>query len=161
MAIATDEAAQTLTKQERELRKRFVEEYVVDYNAVDAAIRIGFNEQFAVQYAKKFLSEPYTLKLIKEQEEELGQTTDEERHRKRVIAGLYREAHSRFNNGSAKVAAFTQIAKIVGIEAPVKTQQLLPQVGQIDLTKYSDEELEQLEALLAKGSPDAANPESN
>ena len=127
------EMADTLTKQERALRQRFVEEYLTDYDAFAAAIRLGYQEAFAQQYAKQFLTEPYTLKLIKEKEAEFGILTEEDQHRKKIVAGLYREAHSRFNSGSARVAALTQLAKIIGIEAPVKTEQ------QVKLTTDSPE----------------------
>lgn len=146
------EMADTLTKQERALRQRFVEEYLADYDAFAAAIRLGYQEAFAQQYAKQFLTEPYTLKLIKEKEAEFGILTEEDQHRKKIVAGLYREAHSRFNSGSARVAALTQLAKIMGIEAPVKTQQVLPKIGNTDLSKLSDEELAKLEEMMGKAN---------
>lgn len=127
------ELADTLTKQEKALRQRFVAEYLADYDAFAAAIRLGYQEAFAQQYAKQFLIEPYTLKLIKEKEAEFGILTEEDQHRKKIVSGLYREAHSRFNSGSARVAALTQLAKIIGIEAPVKTEQ------QVKLTTDSPE----------------------
>lgn len=143
--------ADTLTKQERSLRQRFVEEYLADYDAVGAAIRLGYQEAFAQQYAKQFLTEPYTLKLIKEKEAEFGILTEEDQHRKKIVAGLYREAHSRFNSGSARVAALTQLAKIIGIEAPVKTE-LKVEAEQQDLSNLSIDELKQFQALMAKAN---------
>ena len=145
------EMADTLTKQERSLRQRFVEEYLADYDAVGAAIRLGYQEAFAQQYAKQFLTEPYTLKLIKEKEAEFGILTEEDQHRKKIVAGLYREAHSRFNSGSARVAALTQLAKIIGIEAPVKTE-LKVEAEQQDLSNLSIDELKQFQALMAKAN---------
>lgn len=146
------ELADTLTKQEKALRQRFVAEYLADYDAFAAAIRLGYQEAFAQQYAKQFLTEPYTLKLIKEKEAEFGILTEEDQHRKKIVAGLYREAHSRFNSGSARVAALTQLAKIIGIEAPVKTQQVLPKIGNTDLSKLTDEELAKLEEMMGKAN---------
>lgn len=145
------EMADTLTKQERSLRQRFVEEYLADYDAVGAAIRLGYQEAFAQQYAKQFLAEPYTLKLIKEKEAEFGILTEEDQHRKKIVAGLYREAHSRFNSGAARVAALTQLAKIIGIEAPVKTE-LKVEAEQQDLSNLSIDELKQFQALMAKAN---------
>lgn len=145
------EMADTLTKQERSLRQRFVEEYLADYDAFAAAIRIGYQEAFAQQYAKQFLTEPYTLKLIKEKEAEFGILTEEDQHRKKIVAGLYREAHSRFNSGAARVAALTQLAKIIGIEAPVKTE-LKVEAEQQDLSNLSIDELKQFQALMAKAN---------
>ena len=138
------ELADTLTKQERALRQRFVAEYLADYDAIGAAIRLGYQEAFAQQYAKQFLTEPYTLKLIKEKEAEFGILTEEDQHRKKIVAGLYREAHSRFNSGSARVAALTQLAKIIGIEAPVKTEQQVklttdsPQLGHLTVAEMEE-----------------------
>lgn len=145
------EMADTLTKQERTLRQRFVEEYLADYDPVAAAIRLGYQEAFAQQYAKQFLSEPYTLRLIKEKEAEFGILTEEDQHRRRIVAGLYREAYSRFNSGSARVAALTQLAKIIGIEAPVKTE-LKVEAEQQDLSNLSLDELKQFQALMAKAN---------
>lgn len=145
------EMADSLTKQERSLRQRFVEEYLADYDAVGAAIRLGYQEAFAQQYAKQFLTEPYTLKLIKEREAEFGILTEEDQHRKKIVAGLYREAHSRFNSGAARVAALTQLAKIIGIEAPLKTE-LKVEAEQQDLSNLSIDELKQFQALMAKAN---------
>jgi hypothetical protein len=50
------------------------------------------------------------------------------------------------------VAAFTQLAKIIGIEAPVKTQQVLPKIGNTDLSKLTDEELAKLEEMMGKAN---------
>ena len=138
------EMADTLTKQEKALRQRFVAEYLADYDSVGAAIRLGYQEAFAQQYAKQFLTEPYTLKLIKEKEAEFGILTEDDQHRKKIVAGLYREAHSRFNSGSARVAALTQLAKIIGIEAPVKTQQEVrvttdsPELGHLSVAELEE-----------------------
>ena len=138
------ELADTLTKQEKALRRRFVAEYLADYDSVGAAIRLGYQEAFAQQYAKQFLAEPYTLNLIREKEAEFGILTEEDQHRKKIVAGLYREAHSRFNSGSARVAALTQLAKIIGIEAPVKTEQQVklttdsPQLGHLTVAEMEE-----------------------
>lgn len=142
------ELSDELTKAERELRNRFVEQYLTDYDEVSACIRLGYQSQFAESYAKKFMLESYTLNRIAEREQEIGLTTDGERHRKRVVSGLYREANSRFNTGSARVAALTQIAKITGIEAPAKVEQ------KVDLTATSPQlahlSIEDLEEIKRK-----------
>lgn len=145
------EMSETLTKQERVLRQRFVEEYLIDYDPLAAAIRLGYQEAFADQYAKRFMRETYTLKRIAEREAEMGILTEEDQHRKKIVAGLYREAHSRFNSGSARVAALTQLAKIIGIEAPVKTE-LKVEAEQQDLSALSMDELKQLHGLMAKAN---------
>lgn len=144
------EFADNLTKQEKGLRQRFVEEYLKDFDARDACLRMGYMSQFADQYSQKFMNEPYTRKLISDREAELGIATEEQQHRRRIVAGLYREAHSRFNSGSARVAALTQLAKIVGIEAPVKTELQVTPKPSMDLSKLSDEEVDALDAMMEK-----------
>lgn len=146
------ELADTLTKQEKALRQRFVAEYLADYDSVGAAIRLGYQEAFAQQYAKQFLTEPYTLKLIKEKEAEFGILTAEDQHRKKIVAGLYREAHSRFNSGSARVAALTQLAKIIGIEAPVKSEVKLTE-AEHDMSHLTLEEKMAIKKKLYPNAP--------
>lgn len=146
------ELADTLTKQEKALRQRFVAEYLADYDAFGAAIRLGYQEAFAQQYAKQFLTEPYTLKLIKEKEAEFGILTAEDQHRKKIVAGLYREAHSRFNSGSARVAALTQLAKIIGIEAPVKSEVKLTE-AEHDMSHLTLEEKMAIKKKLYPNAP--------
>lgn len=143
--------AKTLTKQEQKIRQLFVDEYLVDYDDVGAAIRLGYQEAFAQQYAKQFLSEPYTLKLIKEKEAEFGVLTEEDQHRKKIVSGLYREAYSRANSGSARVAALAQLARIMGIEAPVKTEVKVTDIS----TDMSHLTLEEKLEIKKKLYPDA------
>lgn len=143
------ELADTLTKQERDFRERFVEQYLVDYDAYSAAIRLGYQEAFARQYAKQFMAEPYTLNRIAEREAEMGILTEEDQHRKKIVAGLYREAYNRSNSGSARVAALAQLAKIIGIEAPAKTQQeVRVTTDSPDLSHLSVDELEEIKRKL-------------
>ena len=143
------EMADTLTKQEKAARKKFVDQYMIDFEPVSAAIRLGYQEAFAQQYAKQFMSEPYTLDLIAKKQEELGCSTEEEQHRRRVVAGLYRITGSRFASASAQVAAYSQIAKIVGLEAPVKTQQeVRVTTDSPELSHLSVAELEEIKRKL-------------
>ena len=138
---------QELSAAEKLVRDRFVEEYLKDYDQLGAAIRLGYSEAFASQYATKFMAEPYVRKAITDREEELGLSTEEAQHRRRIVAGLYREANSRFNSGSARVAALGQLAKIVGIEAPVKSEVKLTNTAPA-LDHLSVEELEQIKNKL-------------
>lgn len=142
--------AEPLTKQEKTVRQKFVDQYMVDLEPVSAAIRLGYQEAFAQQYAKQFMGEPYTLELIAKKQQELGCSTEEEQHRRRVVAGLYRITGSRFASASAQVAAYAQIAKIVGLEAPIKTEVSVTPKSSINLSSLTDEEADALQELMDK-----------
>lgn len=118
------EMATNLTELERELRDRFVDEYLKDYDQTRALIRCGYAQQYAKDYAIRFMAEPYTLSRLEEKSRELGVMTEDDIHRKRIIAGLYREANNMGTGSShgGRVSAYSQLSKILGIEAPVKTQ---------------------------------------
>lgn len=137
-----------LTELEKKTRERFVEEYMVDYSPVHALMRIGYTEQFAKDYSARFMSEEYTLNLIKKKEEELGITSEKEVHRRKIVSGLYREAMNLENNGSARVAAYGQIAKVVGIEAPVEAKITVDDTSH--LSNLSVDELKTLHDLIMK-----------
>lgn len=111
-----------LTKTEKGLRDRFVNEYVKDYNAFCAALRLGYAEAYAAQYSQQFLREPYTQQRLAQVQEEIGDA-EEDQHRKRIVAGLYRLAEERGMGSShgGRVAAYNTLVKVMGLEAPVKS----------------------------------------
>lgn len=154
--VITEGIAITLTDDERNLRDRFAKEYLEDYNEVQAAIRLGYAEAYARDYGKRFLSEPYTANKIKELERapDGEALTAEQIARKRRIAQLERQANY-YGPGSshgARVSALTQICKLEGIEAPVKTETSVNLTAGPDVSHLSLAELEQLKNL-AYGKP--------
>lgn len=138
-----------LTELEKKTRDRFVSEYLEDYSAVDACIRMGYSEAFAREYSRQFLAETYVLNKIKEEQAQLGITTEEDVHRKKIVSALYRESNCRGNSGSARVAALSQLCRVTGIEAPVKTQVTVDD-GTKALENLTVEELQQLHSLMQK-----------
>ncbi|MEM1395906.1 MAG: terminase small subunit [Pseudomonadota bacterium] len=56
-------------------QKRFVEEYVVDLNATQAAVRAGYSEKTARQIASEMLSKPYIQDAIAKGQEALSKRT--------------------------------------------------------------------------------------
>lgn len=60
----------TLTKDEQALRELFVDEYLKDYNSIQAAQRIGFMYSFAEDYGPSFLQESFVQRLISEREQQ-------------------------------------------------------------------------------------------
>jgi hypothetical protein len=118
MNIWGDEGQEELTPREQALRDLFVSEYLVDYDPLLACIRVGFNRQYAEQYSKKFMEEPYVQRKLKEltykvpEEEE-----DEESRDKRLVLTVLREAAQ---NGpfASRVAAASKLASILGLDKP-------------------------------------------
>ena len=143
------ECAMPLTESERQLRDRFVKQYLEDYDQVQAAIRCGFSASYAKDYAARFMAEPYTLNRISEASKEMGAVTDEDKHRLRIVASLYREAnyHGHGSSHGGRVSALSQLSKILGIEAPVKTDVKVTGIG-TDLSHLSPAELEAIKSKI-------------
>lgn len=123
--------APDLSKQERALRDRFVDEYLVDYSPLNAARRVGFSNAFAKEYAERFMTEPYVRQRIK-QLETSGQVDEEdleEYNKKRIRAQLMREAHDQFSTGSARVAALGKLMSMYGMDAPTRITQEIEHRG--------------------------------
>jgi hypothetical protein len=133
---------ETLTPKEQVLRDVFVKEYLVDYNAELACIRVGFNKQHASIYSSKFMDEPYVQRKITEltykapEDEE-----DEEQKDKRLVLSVLREA-SQIGPYSSRVAAASKMASILGLDKPVANLleithkggvMKVPGVGDIDI----------------------------
>lgn len=53
-----------LTEHDRQMRDDFVGQYMLDFDPVDAVIRLGYNESYANHMAKQFMMDTYVLNLI-------------------------------------------------------------------------------------------------
>lgn len=117
-----------LTTSEMALRDKFVKEYLKDYDAYAACIRIGYAAAFAKEFCVRFMQETYVLNKIKQveiapPEEDLDETVQ----RRKVYASLWREANT-FGLGSsqsARVAALAKLSAFLGMDAPTRSQQEL------------------------------------
>ncbi len=58
-------------------QKAFIEEYLIDRNATQAAIRAGYSKKSARQVGSENLSKPYILEVINKRLEKLKMTADE------------------------------------------------------------------------------------
>ena len=107
-----------------ELRDRFVQEYLTDYDPFKAAIRIGYAPAYAKDFCQRFMQEPYVLGKIRDAE---GGTTDDldvEVQKKMIVTALWREAKN-MGAGStqaARVAALAKLSAFYGMDAPKKSQ---------------------------------------
>ena len=121
---AEEAMSQNLSAKERELRDKFVEEYLIDFDQTAAAIRIGFSASFAQTYAEKFMTEPYVRKKISDMQTAMAEDEkiEADLDRRRIRAALMREAHYRGpgSSHSARVSALAKLATIRDMDAPTK-----------------------------------------
>lgn len=156
---------QELSPAEKALRDRFVTEYLVDYDAWAAAVRIGFLSTVAVQYAQMLLQEAYVQQEIRRLT--IGESKDEKaaikERRRQVEAGLLREAH-RMGPGSShmgRVQALKALAKIHDMEAPTRIKNdvthkggvmMIPAIANIE--DWEKQAAEHQDKLIASSSED-------
>lgn len=114
LEIVEPEEERQYSYREKALRDFYVREYLTDYDDIAAAVRIGYPKSVAKEYAKRFMNEPYVLREIQRLEGSLESTEDPEAAKKRVIAGLIREANYRGpgSSQSARVAALSRLATL-------------------------------------------------
>lgn len=144
------------TAKEQDERDRFVVEYLKDYSAFHAAVRIGYSDaDMALQIAKDFLIEPYVARAISNAERaralhlqddessfELPQgfaPHKEGDDKQRILSQLFKEA---YYNGpgsshSARVTALTTLAKLYKMDEKqgkaVNTNvMVVPAMGSVD-----------------------------
>lgn len=104
---------------EKALRDFYIKEYLVDYDEVAAATRVGYPKAIAREFAAKFMGEPYVLRRIKEQEGNVDPNSDDaDVVKKRIMAALMREANYRGpgSSQSARVAALSRLATLNGMD---------------------------------------------
>ena len=114
-------------------QQRFVEEYLIDLNATQAAIRAGYSEKTAKEIGNENLTKPNIAKAIAEAQEKLSnkaQVTVE-----MVVQGLLNEAKdlSEGSTQSARVSAWAHLGKHLGMFKD-KIEHTGPNGGPIDLS---------------------------
>ena len=114
-----------LTELEKQLRIKFVDEFMYDKSPVAAAMRIGFQSSFAEDFAKKFMQEGFVRRLIREKEELLisNEPGQLDAKRKAIETALLHEANWRGPGSShaARVTALTKLASLYGMDVKQDT----------------------------------------
>jgi phage terminase small subunit len=107
---------ENLTPRMKAMRDRFIAEFLVDWSGPNAYIRAGGPASTAAKMASEYLREPYVTKKIYEVLESMEEA--EIISRKKVLAGLIREAHYQGIGAShgARVSAWSKLANILGME---------------------------------------------
>lgn len=114
-------------------QQRFVEEYLIDLNATQAAIRAGYSEKTAKEIGSENLTKPNIAKAIQEAQENLSNKT--QLTVDMVVNGLLREAqdYSEDSTQSARVSAWAHLGKHLGMFKD-KIEHTGPNGGAIDLS---------------------------
>jgi len=138
------------TKSDKELRDKFIVEYLRDYNSYAACVRIGYVDEVALETAKQFMEEPYVRRgitnaedarakhLQASQEEDLVNLPpgfvphNEDTDKQRIVSGLFREAFYKGPGAThnSRVSALTALAKIYKLDKEEKRDddKLIPNV---------------------------------
>ena len=96
-------------------QQRFVEEYLIDLNATQAAIRAGYSEKTAKSIGQENLTKPDIAKAIQEAQESLSNKT--QLTVDMVVQGLLKEAqdYAEGSTQSARVSAWAHLGKHLGM----------------------------------------------
>ena len=121
-------------------QQRFVEEYLVDLNGTQAAIRAGYSEKTAAVIATENLRKPNIQVLIQEAKQKLSEKVGITQEF--VIEGLRKEAEREGDGAShsARVSAYGLLGKHLGMfkdqvelstkeDAPIVVQLAMPNNG--------------------------------
>lgn len=130
-------------------QERFVAEYLVDCNATAAAIRAGYSRKSASAIGNENLRKPEILEAIKKALEEKNAALIASREeRQRFWTETLRNEEEDMKN---RLRASELLAKSECDFTEKREIQAEVSVSGYDFSKYTEEELLQLRALLAKG----------
>lgn len=109
-------------------RQEFAKHYLIDCDHRNAAIRMGADPEDAARIGRDLLNCPVTLAAIQAYSARIEK--DKIVSRERVLLGLLEEAnyHGLGSSHSARVAAWTRIAAIIGADKPEKEDDPLKKV---------------------------------
>lgn len=106
----------TLSPAEKQLRDNFVTQYLIDYDAWAACLRVGFVKSVAMTYAQELMEDPYVRREITRREAEKAANPEEEKQGKtrQIEAWLVQQATYRGPGAShaARVSALKALAEM-------------------------------------------------
>jgi len=129
-------------------QRRFIEEYINDYNATRAAISAGYSEKTARSIGCELLTKPDIRKAIKQLLEELS--ADAYVSREVILTGLLKEAMGTGDGStpSSRVTAWDKLAKLSGLYADTGPQTSVDDIIR-DITERNSESM-RIKGLLPK-----------
>ncbi len=117
---------------------RFVEEYLIDLNATQAAIRAGYSPRCAKEIGYENLIKPHIAAAIRVEQEKLSQRA--QITQEAVLAGLQQEATAcgTGSSHSARVAAWVWIGKHLGMFTDRAGAESRPVVTKIEVVTAAE-----------------------
>lgn len=118
-------------------QQRFVEEYLIDLNATQSAIRAGYSEKTAYSVGHENLKKPEIQKAIEEAKKQISKRT--ELTVDMVVNGLLKEAqdYAEGSTQSARVSAWAHLGKHLGM-----FKDKIEHSGKIEISDISDDALD-------------------
>jgi phage terminase small subunit len=135
----------------------FLDEYLIDHNGAQAAIRAGYSPWTAKVQASQLLSDPNLQAVLKTKQQALQNRL--EISKERVISELLATIEQAKANldPMAQIRGWAEVAKLLGFYAPEKRQVGMSLSGRVLMSKYegmSDEELMRLATVgMEVGAP--------
>lgn len=111
-----------LSPEEKNVRDVFVRQYLYDYDSRAAVVRVGFSANYAEYYAEKFMSEPYVLRRILDQEQRQSHIEVTKKAKALVIRRLHEQANYKGPGAShaARITALSKLAQLYDMEPEKK-----------------------------------------
>ena len=133
-------------------QRRWIDEYLIDFNGAAAAVRAGYSPKSARAIAHENLTKPNILAVI--QARQAAMARELQITRQGVIQGLL-EAVSmgrEQQNPGAMVCALREVAKILGFNIPEVTRIKMESSAESTLAKYSRMKDDELVVLMSGGT---------
>ena len=133
-------------------QRRWIDEYLIDFNGAAAAVRAGYSPKRARAIAHENLTKPNILAVI--QARQAAMARELQITRQGVIQGLL-EAVSmgrEQQNPGAMVCALREVAKILGFNIPEVTRIKMESSAESTLAKYSRMKDDELVVLMSGGT---------
>ena len=133
-------------------QRRWIDEYLIDFNGAAAAVRAGYSPKSARAIAHENLTKPNILAVI--QARQAAMARELQITRQSVIQGLL-EAVSmgrEQQNPGAMVCALREVAKILGFNIPEVTRIKMESSAESTLAKYSRMKDDELLLLMSRGT---------
>lgn len=103
----------TLTPSAKAVRDKFVDYYLVDYDALRAAQLCGYVPPYASEMASKFMECPYVQNRIRLLQDTVE--NEDDTIKKRIVQALTKEANY-YGHGSSHAARVNALSKLAAIQ---------------------------------------------